>query len=169
MAAFPALNLQQWIEDNRHLLKPPVGNREVYPGGEFIVMVVGGPNSRRDYHLNHTPEFFYQIEGDIVLRLMENGVYREQPIRQGEIYLLPAGVPHSPQRGADTVGLVIEQKRDETHVDSFLWFCDNCHHQLHAEHMPVSDIVAQLPEVFRQFKANKALHTCPACGHEHEF
>ena len=63
------INFQKWIEEHRHLLKPPVGNKVVWKDGDFIVMVVGGPNSRKDYHYNETPEFFYQVEGDIVAEL----------------------------------------------------------------------------------------------------
>src|SRR5205823_15112392 len=103
-------NLQQWINDNRALLKPPVGNKMIYNGG-FMVMVVGGPNQRSDYHVNPGEELFYQVEGDIVLRVIDEGRPRDIPIRQGELFLLPAGVPHSPQRPANTVGLVIEQRR----------------------------------------------------------
>ena len=109
---FPVINFKQWIDDNRELLKPPVGNKCVY-NGDYIVMVVGGPNSRKDYHLNQTPEFFYQVEGDIVLKIIDDGEPKDIHIREGEIYLLPPNVPHSPQRGANTIGLVIEQKRPE--------------------------------------------------------
>ena len=105
------LNFKAWINQNRHLLKPPVGNKCVWKDGDYIVMVVGGPNSRKDYHYNETPEFFYQLEGDMVLKIINNGVPEDVHINEGDIYLLPPKVPHSPQRGANTVGLVIEYPR----------------------------------------------------------
>ena len=107
------LNFKQWIDEHRDLLKPPVGNKCVWDDGDFIVMVVGGPNSRKDYHYNETPVFFYQLEGDIVLKIIDDGEPREVPIKEGDIYLLPPKVPHSPQRPANTIGLVIEQKRPD--------------------------------------------------------
>ena len=100
-----------WINDNRHLLKPPVGNKLIWEDSDVIVMVVGGPNSRTDYHVNGGEEFFYQVEGDITLKVFDQGKHQDVVIKQGEIFLLPPSVPHSPRRPANTVGLVIEQKR----------------------------------------------------------
>ncbi|HIC74606.1 MAG TPA: 3-hydroxyanthranilate 3,4-dioxygenase, partial [Candidatus Marinimicrobia bacterium] len=99
------INFKQWIEDNRKLLKPPVGNKCIYEDAEFIIMVVGGPNARKDYHFEEGEEFFYQIEGDITLKVIDNGEPKDIPIREGEIFLLPPRMPHSPQRPANTVGL----------------------------------------------------------------
>src|SRR4029077_20349465 len=107
---------QAWIAENRHLLKPPVGNKMLW-SGNLMIMVVGGPNQRTDYHVNPGEELFYQVEGDIVLKVREDGKARDIPIRQGEIFLLPAGIPHSPRRPANTVGLVIEHARDEKEDD----------------------------------------------------
>ncbi len=165
MPAFNVLNLMQWLDENKDVLKPPVRNKEIYPGGDFIVMAVGGPNSRIDYHYNETPEFFYQIKGDMCLKIVEDGEFKDVHIREGEIFLLPAKVPHSPQRPADSIGLVIEQKRGAEHTDGFLWFCDNCGNKLHEEYLPLENIVTQLPEVFRRFNGNTDLHTCKNCGH----
>ena len=107
-------------------MKPPVGNKCVYEDSDFIVMVVGGPNSRKDYHFDESEEFFYQVEGDITLKVIENDKPRDIPIRQGEIFLLPPHVPHSPQRPANTVGLVIERKRTPGELDGFQWYCEKC-------------------------------------------
>ena len=90
-------NLQAWIDEHRHELKPPVGNKCIYDG-DFIVMVVGGPNARTDYHYDEGPEWFYQLEGEMVLRIQEDGAPRDITIRAGENFLLPPRVPHSPQR-----------------------------------------------------------------------
>ena len=159
------LNLQQWIEDNRHLLKPPVGNRQVYQqAGDFIVMIVGGPNSRKDFHYNNTEELFYQLEGDINVRIQEDGKIVDVPFRAGEMFLLPARVPHSPQRGPNTVGLVVEKVRDDQEQDKFMWFCENCHEKLYEEEVGVKDIVAQLPPLMERFYSSEEKRTCKNCG-----
>src|SRR5947207_14374407 len=133
-------NLQGWVEANRALLKPPVGNKMIYNGG-FMIMVVGGPNQRADFHVNPGEELFYQLEGDIVLRVLENGQRRDIPIRQGEMFLLPANVPHSPQRPANTVGLVVEQARPENANDHMRWFCRNCGAAVHDAEFHCVDLV----------------------------
>jgi len=120
-------NFKKWIAENRHLLKPPVGNQQVYKSAEnFIVMVVGGPNARKDFHYNESEEFYYQIEGNMVLRIIENNEAIDIPIHEGDIFLLPPKVPHSPQRPANTVGLVLELIRNEKDKDGFQWYCENC-------------------------------------------
>lgn len=164
MAIANPFNFRKWIDENRHLLKPPVGNQQVYKGNDdFIVMVVGGPNSRKDYHYNVGEEFFYQLEGDIVLRIIEDGKKREISIKEGDIFLLPGGVHHSPQRPANTVGLVMERYRKEGEKDGFIWYCENCDNKLYEEYVPVTDIVVQLPIVMEKFYASKDLRTCTKC------
>lgn len=158
-------NFQQWIDENRHLLKPPVGNQQVYKGNDdFIVMVVGGPNARKDYHYNETEELFYQLEGDIVLKIIEDGKQVDIDIKEGEMFLLPAKVPHSPQRSANSVGLVIEMYRKEGQKDGFMWFCESCDHKLYEEYQHITDIVAQLPPIMEKFYQSEELRTCDKCG-----
>lgn len=158
-------NLTNWINEHRHLLKPPVGNQQVYKDvQDFIVMVVGGPNSRKDFHYNETEELFYQLEGDIVVRIIEDGKIVAIDIKEGDMFLLPARVPHSPQRGPDTVGLVIEKVRAADMKDSFSWYCENCSHKLYEEFLPVADIVNQLPPVMNAFYADLDKRTCKKCG-----
>ena len=158
-------NFRKWIDDNRHLLKPPVGNQSVYKtADDIIVMVVGGPNNRKDYHYNETEEFYFQLEGDMVLKIIEDGKPVDIPIREGDIFMLPGKTPHSPQRPANTVGLVIELTRPEQVLDSFLWFCENCGNQLHEEKLHVADIVKNLPPVMNAFYASEDLRTCKQCG-----
>jgi 3-hydroxyanthranilate 3,4-dioxygenase len=159
-------NLHKWIEENRHLLKPPVGNQTVYKNtGDFIVMVVGGPNSRKDFHYNESEELFYQLEGDIVVRIQEDGKIVDIPINAGDMFLLPANTPHSPQRGENTVGLVIEKVREGDEIDGFMWFCENCHEKLYEEHFKLTDIVSQLPPVMERFYKDEEKRTCKKCGH----
>ena len=161
----PPFNFMGWVEKNRDKLKPPVCNQTIYTDGDFIIMAIGGPNNRKDYHDDPGEEFFYQIEGDMVLRVMEDGKPKDITIREGEVFLLPPHVHHSPQRFADTVGLVIERKRTEKELDGFLWYCDKCHAQIHSEYLPLKSIVKDLPPLFDRFWQNEAARTCKKCGH----
>lgn len=164
MSRLQPLDFKKWIDEHRHLLKPPVGNQLVWQDRDFIVMVVGGPNSRTDYHIDTSEEFFYQLEGDITLKVIEDGKPQDIPIREGQIFLLPPRVPHSPQRPAGTVGLVIERRRQEHELDGFAWYCPKCGHKLYDEYLHVSDIVTQLPPVFDRFYGNPQHCTCGQCG-----
>ena len=158
------LDLQAWIEEHRHLLKPPVGNKCVYDG-DFIVMIVGGPNQRTDYHWDEGPEWFYQLEGEMILRIQEDGAVRDIPIRAGQTFLLPPRVPHSPQRMADSIGIVIERKRLPHEEDGLLWFCEQCNAKLYEEFFVLQDIEQDFPPVFDRFYSSKAHRTCKTCGH----
>lgn len=165
MPVLRPFNLNKWIDDNRHLLKPPVGNQSVYKeAGDFIVMVVGGPNSRKDFHYNEGEELFYQLEGDIVVRIQEDGKIVDIPIKAGDMFLLPGRTPHSPQRGPDTVGVVVEIKRKTEELDGFMWFCENCDEKLYEEYLNVTDIVAQLPPLMERFYSDEHKRTCKKCG-----
>lgn len=159
-----AFNLQQWIDEHRHLLKPPVGNKCIVDG-DFIVMVVGGPNDRTDYHWDEGPEFFYQLEGEMVLRIQENGKVRDIPIKAGEVFYLPPRVPHSPQRMAGGVGLVIERKRLASEKDGLLWYCERCNHPLYSEFFALENIETQFQAVFDRFYGSVEHRTCKDCGH----
>jgi 3-hydroxyanthranilate 3,4-dioxygenase len=161
----PPFNFKKWIDENRDQLKPPVCNKTVYEDSDFIIMVIGGPNSRKDYHDDPGEEFFYQIEGDMVLRVMENGKLRDITIKEGEVFLLPAHLHHSPQRFADTAGLVIERKRQPGELDGFMWYCDMCHTKLYEEFVSLKSIVKDLPPLFDRFWNNMEARTCKNCGH----
>lgn len=157
-------NLNKWIDENRALLKPPVNNKVVWQDAEFIVMVVGGPNSRKDYHYNEGEEFFYQLEGDITVRIQENGKAVDVLIREGDVFLLPPKVPHNPMRGADTIGLVIERRRKADEKDGLLWFCENCNHKLYEAYFPLKSIENDFQKVFAEFYGSEELRTCKQCG-----
>ncbi len=146
------------------MLKPPVGNQCVYDDGDFIVMVVGGPNSRKDYHWDEGEEFFYQLEGDILVKIQEDGKSADVPIREGEMFLLPARVPHNPVRGANTIGMVIERKRRDGEQDGLLWFCENCNEKLYEEYFELEDITTQFQGVFERFYDDLTLRTCKNCA-----
>ena len=165
MSLFQPINLIQWVEKQRGDLKPPVGNKVVWKDERgTIVMIVGGPNARNDYHVNVTEEFFYQIEGDITLRIMEDGKPRDISIREGEIFLLPAGVPHSPQRPENTVGMVIERQRKNGELDHLRWYCESCGAIIHDSEFQLVDLGTQLKPIIEEFYATEALRTCKSCG-----
>ena len=159
-------NLQKWIDENRDLLKPPIGNKNLYKeAGDFIVMVVGGPNARKDYHYNEGEELFYQIEGDIVVRIQEDGEAKDIVIKEGELFLLPANVPHSPLRGEHTVGLVIERVRKGTDlVDGLFWFCEDCNTELKHYRFPLNNIENDFIPRFKEFYGSEEMRTCENCG-----
>ena len=164
MEPLRSLNFKRWIDENRHLLKPPVGNKRVFQDGDFVIMVVGGPNSRKDYHVDPGQEFFYQLEGDMVLKTIQDGKPVDVPIRAGELLLLPPNVPHSPQRFANTVGLVVERQRRPGEQDGFQWYCENCGNLLYEEFFELTNIETQLAPVFERFYASLERRTCARCG-----
>lgn len=166
MAVEAPFNFKKWIDDNRDLLKPPVGNKQIWTkAGDFIVMVVGGPNARKDFHYNESEEFFYQLEGDVTVRIMEDGKPRDVEIKEGDIFLLPAKVPHSPMRPANTVGLVIEKVRQPDDKDGLQWYCEKCSNKLYEEYFPLTNIMTQFQEVFARFYGSEDNRTCNNCGH----
>jgi 3-hydroxyanthranilate 3,4-dioxygenase len=167
MAKLTPINLHAWIEEHRALLRPPVGNALVW-NGNLMVMVVGGPNQRSDFHVNPGEELYYQVEGDIVLRILDEGVHRDIPIRQGDLFLLPGGIPHSPQRPANTVGLVVEHVRAPQENDHLRWYCPKCGAVVHDAEFHLVDLGKQLKPILEQFHGSVELRTCKACGTVHE-
>ncbi len=160
-------NLNQWVEENRDSLKPPVGNKNLYKdAGDYIVMIVGGPNARKDYHYNETEELFYQLEGNIQVHIQVDGKKETMVLGPGDMYLHPAKVPHSPVREAGSIGLVIERKRqDLAGKDGLMWFCDTCNDKLHEVYFPLNDVEKDFLGHFKDFYASKDLRTCNTCNH----
>jgi len=160
-------NIHEWIEKNKDLLKPPVNNKVLFNDTkDFIVMVVGGPNARKDYHYNETEEFFYQIKGNITVKIQEDGKMKEVPINEGQMFLLPARVPHNPIRTEGSIGLVIERVRQGTGLkDGLMWFCDNCNHQLKEYKFDLTNIEKDFLPRFKEFYSSEEMRTCKHCGH----
>ena len=158
-------NLNNWISENRHLLKPPVGNKNLYvDSGDYIVMIVAGPNARKDYHYNETEELFYQLEGSIKIIIQENSIRKEMIMNAGDMYLHPAKTPHSPVRSENSIGLVIERKRaGKGFTDGLLWFCDNCNRKLHEVYFELKDIEKDFLPHFKHFNESEKLRTCEKC------
>ena len=167
MAIAAPFNLKKWIDENRDLLKPPVSNKNLYvESGDYIVMIVGGPNARKDYHFNETEELFYQLEGDILVTIQEDGKAKEVEIKAGEMFLLPPNIPHNPARPANSVGLVIERVRKGTDFkDGLMWFCDNCNTKLHDTRFELKNVEKDFQPRFKEFYNSEELRTCSNCGH----
>ena len=163
-----AFNFNKWIDEHAHLLKPPVGNQQIWTEADLMVTVVGGPNQRTDFHDDPVEEFFYQLRGDMVLKVVDEAGHYDVPIRAGEIFLLPAHVRHSPQRPQPgSVGLVVEPRRPDGLLDAFEWYCFNCLRLVHRVEVDLVSIVDDLPPMFRSFYENEHARTCAYCGTVH--
>ncbi len=164
-----AFNLMGWIDDHAEELRPPVNAKTVWEDSDtFVIMAIGGPNSRPDFHMNETEEFFYQLKGDMVLKIKDPGEkIRDVPIREGEVLLLPSNTVHSPQRFDDTVGIVVERVRESHHVDRLFWFCENCENQLHTVAIEGvgNNLGPALVPFIEDYYADQAVRTCSECGH----
>jgi len=158
------VNLLKWVEENRHRLKPPVSNGYLYDGEDFFIMMVAGPNARNDFHVTDSEEFFYQIKGNIVVRIIENGEIKDMPVREGETFFIPGGVPHSPTRPPNTLGMVIERRRPEGELEHLQFYCDNCHALVHDLEFDCADIVEHFSQAMKEFWADEKLSTCKECG-----
>jgi 3-hydroxyanthranilate 3,4-dioxygenase len=163
-------SLAEWLEENSDSLRPPVSNKQIWEGSDMIVTVVGGGNERTDFHDDPLPEFFYQLRGNMNLRIQDapGQPARDMPINEGDIFLLPPHVRHSPQRPEpDSIGLVVEYARPEGQVDGFEWFCPDCHELVHRGEVQLKSIVDDLPVMFESFYSSEEARTCPNCGTLH--
>lgn len=168
MSQLKAFNFMAWIEEHKHLLKPPVGNVQIWQNTDMMVTVVGGPNQRTDFHDDPVEEFFYQLKGDMVLKVIEEGECKDVFIREGDIFFLPKHVRHSPQRPMEgSIGLVIEPKRPDGLQDAFEWYCFDCNALVHRTEVTLNSIVDDLPPVYQAFYDSKDARTCPDCGQLH--
>lgn len=165
MAALTPVHLMRWIVEHQDLFRPPVANREVFPESEFIFQIIRGPNARNDFHIDPGDEIFYQLRGDITLRVIDgSGRRRDLTVREGEVLLCPAGTPHCPLRPPGTWGLVIERKRRPGELDRLAWFCERCDAPLHEVSFACGDIETELRALIEAFNADPERRTCRACG-----
>ena len=163
-------NFQAWIDENQHLLKPPVGNKIVFPQNDgMIVQVVGGPNQRVDFHDDPVEEFFYQFKGNAFLLMWDRGRYERVDLREGDVFLMSPHTLHSPQRPeADSLCMVIERQRPKGETDALQWSCARCGTVVKRYEMQLDSIVADLPPVYDRFYATTDdERRCPQCGEIH--
>jgi len=166
IAAEPAsFNLIKWINENREQLKPPTAAKTIFRMDDFMVTVVGGPNARTDYHVNQTEEFFFQLTGEMTLRIQKDGKPHDVKINEGSIYVLPAGVPHAPMRPANTVGLIVERIRKNGMLDTHRWYCQSCNAVIFEKAVHIENLERDMPPVFEAYYADPANQTCKGCGH----
>ncbi|KAF3001434.1 3-hydroxyanthranilic acid dioxygenase [Curvularia kusanoi] len=157
------LNVPKWISENSHMLKPPINNYCVY-NDDVTVMIVGGPNERTDYHINETAEWFYQHKGSMLLKVVDDGNFRDIHIHEGDMFLLPPNTPHNPVRFKDTVGIVLEQRRPEGSMDRLRWYCQSCGEKVHEAAFHCTNLGTQIKEAVNSFKADTKARTCQNCG-----
>lgn len=172
MSIAKPFNLMQWIEDNREHFRPPVMNKQFYVEAQDVIVFCSlGPNTRNDYHVNPTEELFYQLKGDICVRIRPPGQERPQDviIREGEMWLCPRWVPHRPQRPADTIGLIVEFPRvidGKVHDDALRWYCPECDNLVHEASFRLAHIDQDLHEAMDNFwNGPESGRTCSKCGH----
>lgn len=160
----PPINLMKWIEQHRHEMTPPVSNKYLYDGEDFFVMIINGPNSRNDFHVTNSEEFFYQLKGDIVVRLVEEGKIKDVAVRDGETLFIPGNVPHSPTRPPNTLGMVVERRRPPGETEHLQFYCDKCGQLVHDLEFDCKDIVKHFRQAMEDFWADAKLSTCKNCG-----
>ncbi|KAI8340469.1 3-hydroxyanthranilic acid dioxygenase [Chlamydoabsidia padenii] len=161
------INLPKWLEENGDKLQPPVNNYVLYRGKDTIVMVVGGPNRRSDYHVNETEEWFYQLKGQLLIKVVDNGEFKDMYVNEGDMFLLPPNVPHNPVRFPDSIGLVVERERLSHHIDKLRWYCEqpSCRHIIYEESFHCTDLGTQLKPIIERFATTEAYRRCDKCGH----
>ena len=166
MSILKPFNLNKWVDENRHLLKPPVGNKNIYiDSDDYIIMIVAGPNARKDYHYNETEELFYQLEGTIKIIIQDNGERKEMELHPGDMYLNPAKTHHSPIRKDGSIGLVVERKRaGKGFTDGLIWYCEICNNKLHEVFFELQDIEKDFLPHYQKFYTSEKLRTCKKCG-----
>lgn len=160
----PPINLMRWVHEHRDQLKPPVGNKYLYRGEDFFVMIIAGPNARNDFHITRSEEFFYQIQGDVSVLTREGGRTVEHRIREGEVFFIPPNVPHAPQRGPNTLGLVVERERPPGEREHLVWFCPKCDALVYDLEFDCKDIVDHFRDMMEAFWGDDAKRTCGKCG-----
>lgn len=158
------VHLLNWVAEHRDELKPPVGNKYLYEGNDFFVMVVGGPNARNDFHVTNSEEYFFQLKGDIVVRIREDGVIKDIPVREGETFFIPSGIPHAPTRPPNTIGVVVERRRPPGETEHQQFYCENCGELVHDKEFDCTDIVKHFAQSMEEFWADQELNTCKSCG-----
>ena len=166
MARLSAFNFQKWIDEHKHLLKPPVGNQLIWRDSQFIIMILGGPNARRDFHIDPSDEVMYMIKGEMRLHYRTpEGKEEVTILSEGSTIFTPAGVPHSPRFPPDAFVFIIERNRRDGEIDRFQWYCPSCDDLLHEETFLVGDYaVDPVSKAYQNFFDSEEFRTCEKCG-----
>ncbi len=163
------LNFPRWLDEHAHLLKPPVGNQQIWQDSDFLVTVVGGPNQRSDFHDDPLEEFFYQFKGNAYLLIADRGQYERVDLKEGDIFLMAPHTLHSPQRPEEgSLCLVLERQRPLGLLDAFQWSCASCGTVVQRYEMQLQSIVDDLPPAYERFYATtETERACTGCGQVH--
>lgn len=160
----PAIDLSDWIDAHRNEFKPPVSNQYLYDGRDFFVMVIKGPNARNDFHQVDSEEYFYQLKGDIKVRIHEGDKIVDYPVREGETFFIPPNVPHAPVRPPDTLGVVVERRRPAGEHEHVIFYCEKCGAVVEDIDFDCADIVQAFSQAMLDFWNDDARRTCKRCG-----
>lgn len=166
MKTISTYSLKKWVEAHRDELDRPLMNHERVWNEDFIVMLFNGatPELRSDFHINTSPEFFYQIEGEMYCKLLVDGKFEELVVAEGEMFYIPPMVPHLNRRSDGSTGLVIHQGRAPDALDTMVWYCNSCACELHRVSYRYTELKQNLMEHIRAFLADEQLRTCERCG-----
>ena len=160
-----SFNLMQWITDNRAQLTPPMVNKPIWRDREFVVMILAGPITRADYHDDPFEEFFFQLKGNMVLKTIQDGKHEDIPVNEGGVFLMPAHLPHSPQRPEPgSIGLVVERARPAGVLDGWEWYCPDCATRVHRCELHINDLATERARHFGAYYDDIANGVCPDCG-----
>jgi 3-hydroxyanthranilate 3,4-dioxygenase len=160
----PAINLKEWIEKNRDSFRPPVGNKYLYQGRDFFVMVIAGPNARNDFHVVDSEEYFYQLKGDIKVRIRGGDKIIDHIVREGETFFIPPNVPHCPMRPPNTLGVVVERTRPPGELEHIVFYCEGCGALVEDIEFDCKDIVEHFRDTMEAFWKDDARRICKKCG-----
>ncbi len=163
-SVMPPIDIRKWVDEHSSEFKPPVGNKYLYDGNDFFVMVIGGPNARNDFHVSNSEEYFFQLKGDIVVRIREEGQIKDVPVREGETFFIPGSVPHSPTRPPGTIGVVVERRRPPGEMEHLQFYCEKCGELVYDKEFDCKDIVKHFTQAMEAFWADPELSTCSKCG-----
>ncbi len=172
--SFPKINLLKWIDEHPEAFTPPVMNKQFFhESSDAIIFVSKGPNTRNDFHVNPTEELFFQLKGDIAVRVrpLDGSEPHNVIVREGELFLLPRWVPHRPQRPAGTLGLIVEFPRgfDENgnpQKDGLQWYCPQDDELVYEDYFELKHIDRDLHRIMDDFwDGPEERRTCKECGY----
>ena len=160
------VDVLRWVEASKERRSDQLLNHDTCWNRELIVKLFDGPTppDRSDFHINTSPELFYQFEGDVFCRLLRDGKFEDHTIGTGQMFYIPPLVPHLNRRPPGSIGLAVHTERAPGALEAVAWYCESCGHQLHRIDYLFKDLLEQLPPLVRAFLADEDKRTCARCG-----